>query len=162
MFDAIRNMILRAKVGTAIVAGRTIVQLGGLDEDTHERVELLLPPGYVANPVVGSDILELQIAGFASHKVALGGDNTADSLVDLQPGESGLANGARGQQIVLRVTGTELVGALLQWGPTRDAMRRLVQEEFVALFNAHTHNVSGGITEAPNQQMTAAHLTGET
>ncbi len=153
-------MILRAKIATAVIAGRTIVQVSALDEDTHDSVELLLPPGYVAMPVSGSDVLELQIAGLASHKVAIGGDNTADSLTDLQAGECGLSNAATGQQLMLRVTGTELVSALLKWGPTRSALKRLVQEEFMALYNAHTHDVSGSVTQVPNQLMTAAHLTG--
>lgn len=149
-------LITRIKIANSAVHGRTLVQYQGLDEDERDQVELLLPPGYVARPVQGADAVELQIGAYASHKVALGGDATADALADIQPGEFGLSNGGRGQQIVLRITGLELIGALLQWGPTRSAVKRLVQEEFVALFNSHTHG--GGAP--PDQQMSATHLTG--
>ncbi len=161
MNGALRSMILRAKVLTSRISGRTLVQTQVLDEDTHETIELCLPPGYVASPIAGSDVIELQMSGFASHKVLLGGDNTADALADLQVGEHGLSTAATGQQLILRVTGTEIVTALLKWGPARDALKRLIHEEFQPIYNTHRHSdPQGGTTGVPDQLMTDAHLTG--
>jgi hypothetical protein len=156
---AITGMVLRAKVVAAKILGRTLVQAKVLDEDSRDNVELLHPFGYVANPTEGSDTIELQIGGYASHKVQLGGDNVANALADLQPGEAGLST--LGQQIIIRVGGEELVTALLKWGPSRDALKRLIHEDFMAIYNEHTHNdPQGGVSNPPNQPMTAAHLTG--
>ena len=154
----LRNMISRAKVQLAQVDGRTLCQVQVLDEDTHDLVEMLLPPGYVAVPLPGSDALELQIAGQASHKVLLGGDNTADAVANLNPGECGISRG--GQMILVRLAGTRVISPLFQWGTVETTLRRLVHEEFQAVFNGHTHDVSGSVTEIPNQQMPDTCLTG--
>jgi hypothetical protein len=161
MKSRIDNIMQRVKIAGAIIAGRTLVQYTGLDEDVRDQVELLHPYGWVAMPTPGSDAIEFQVGANGSHKVVLGGDNTANTLADLLAGEAG--GSAGGQQIMMRATGIELVSALLKWGPARTALKRLVQEEFVALFNGHTHSgvaTGDGNTGAPTTLMTAAHLTG--
>ena len=160
---AIACMILRGKVQTSAIEGRTLNQSTVLDEDVRDLVELLHPFGYWAVPVQGADVLELQIGGYASHKVQLGGDLTSDVPTDGQPGECGFSRA--GQQFSLRLTGTESISPLLQWGMSRAELKRLVQEEFVALFNAHVHSgVQSGTGDSgpPTTPMTAAHLTGGT
>ncbi len=152
--------VARARVTLSKVAGRTLVQISGLDEDTHDLIELLLPPGYVASPVAGSDCLEVHVLRGGSHKVALGGDNTADAVANLQPGECGLSRG--GQLILLRLTGVNVVTPMFQWGLTEAAMRRLIHEEALVAFNGHTHNIDGSVTLPPNQQWPDSYLTGGT
>jgi hypothetical protein len=155
----IRSIVVRGKVALSKVSGRTLLQVTALDDDVHDQGELVLPPGYVALPKAGADVLELQISGQASHKVYIAGDHTDDAVVDLKTGEYGISS--TGQSVILRVSGTELVSALLKWGPTRDALKRLITEAFEPVYNMHTHNdPQGGVSAVPNQQMTAAHLTG--
>ncbi len=154
---SLQSMVLRAKVATSVISGRTLIQANALDDDTHDLVELLHPFGWVANPVAGADVVEVQIAGQASHKVLLGGDHTSDTI-PLKRGECGISRG--GQLVVVRVTGVNIVTPLMQWGMSEAALNRLVTEKFEALFNAHTHPTPSGQSSPPSQQMTSAHLTG--
>jgi phage gp45-like len=151
---AIEALVIRGKVQSGTVNGRTLLQVTGLAEDVFNNIEHVMPYGIVGVPVEGSDIVLLQIGAFASHQVAIAGDNTADAVSDLQPGEGGLSLG--GQMILLKIGRTEIVSPLLQWGTLETALKRLVQEAFVQLFNTHTHD--GG--SPPDQQMNATHLTG--
>jgi hypothetical protein len=155
---AMRNLVARAKVAGSVISGRTLVQSTVLDEDTHDLVELLHSFGYVANPLPGGDVIEIQIAGQASHKILLGGDNTADTIVNLQPGESGLSRG--GQLVLIRLAGVRVVSPLFQWGLSEAALNRMITEKFKALYNEHTHNVGGSVSTIPNQQMDDSYLTG--
>lgn len=162
---AVHNFLQRIKItsATVVVNGRTLVQYSGLDEDARDQVELLHPYGYVAMPVAGSDAVEAQVGAFGSHKVVLGGDNTANSLADMVPGEAGLSCG--GMQIMLRQSpslGVEIVSALLRWGPVRGALQRFVVEAFMPLFNNHVHSGCGGSSDSgvPTVAMTQAQLSG--
>ena len=166
MMAALQNMLQRVKIvqSTAPVAGgRVLLQHSGLDEDARDQVEALHPFGWAAAPIGGADAIEMQIGGIASHKVVIGGDHTADAVTDLLPGEAGLSRG--GQQAIARTSGYEIITPLLRWGFNRSGLKRLVQEEFMALFNEHTHKYvpgSGSVTDSqpPTQQMNATHLTG--
>lgn len=102
-----KTQITRGKVMSGRVAGRTLLQITGLDGEVLGNIELLLPYGHVANPLPASDVLLLQANGVRSHTVAMGGDNTADRVADLQPGEAGLSIG--GRSVILRVDGTEVI-----------------------------------------------------
>ena len=143
-----------ASVLQAKIAGRTVVQVNGLDGDSRDEVMLLHPFGYWAVPVAGAKTIEFQNLGYSSLKYHLGGDLMADIPTDGQVGECGLARA--GQQVCIRITGVEIVTPHLHWGISRAALKRLVHEEMVAFFNAHTHG--GGPT--PDQTMGAAQLTG--
>jgi phage gp45-like len=154
---ALESLVYRGKVIAAVVKGRTLLQVTGLDQDTYNNVELLLPPGYVALPAAMSDIVIMQVGAFGSHKFCIAGDNTADAVTNLQSGDTGFSRGGLTGQVFLLKNGyMEAVTPKLVWGPTEQALKRLVQEEFVALFNAHTH----GEGPVPDQQMNATHLTG--
>ncbi|MDD2794357.1 phage baseplate assembly protein [Acidocella sp.] len=100
------SLITRGKVVLARMAARALLQVTGLDGETFANVELLLPPGYVANPT-GGDVVLLQTNGLRSHVVALGGDSTADTVADLQPGEIGLSR--NGKTVLLRVGSVTIV-----------------------------------------------------
>ncbi|MGI4851899.1 MAG: phage baseplate assembly protein domain-containing protein [Janthinobacterium lividum] len=97
----------RGKVAGSAIATRTMLTITGLDNETFQSVELLLPYGMVARPAPGADILIQQINGQRDHKVALAGDHTEDAVSDLQPGEVGLSR--NGQTVLLRSTGIEIV-----------------------------------------------------
>ena len=155
---SLQAMVLRAKVATSVISGRTLAQANALDDDTHDLVELLHPFGYVANPIAGADVVEVQIAGQASHKVLLGGDHTSDTIA-LKPGECGISR--NGQLVVVRLTGVNIATPLLRWGMTEATLDRLVTEKFMALFNTHTHPTPSGQSSPPSQQMSATHLTGD-
>ena len=155
LHDVVAGMISRVKIVQSAFSGRTLVQVQGLDEDTHDQVELLLPPGIVAQPVPGGDALELHIGGAAGHKVIICGDNTADAQQDLAPGDQGIARTT--QRILFRNGHIEITTPLLQWNTAAGgALERLVQEQFVMLFNTHTHAHGA----PPDQQMNHTHLTG--
>lgn len=98
--------VIRAKVVQANVNGRTLLQVAGYDQDVFNDVELLLPPGYVAVPGAAADVLLTTVTGTRDHKVALGGDATADSVPGLQPGEIGLAK--NGHRIILHADHVEI------------------------------------------------------
>ena len=85
------SMITRGKVASATVGPRTVLQVTGLDNETFNGVELLLPPGYVARPAAGADVMILQCNGTRDHKVAIAGDTVGQVQSDLQPGEFGFS-----------------------------------------------------------------------
>jgi phage gp45-like len=84
------SMITRGKVAAATVGPRTVMQVTGLDNETFDGVELLLPPGYTARPAANADVMILQCNGTRDHKVALAGDTVGQVQIDLAPGEFGL------------------------------------------------------------------------
>jgi phage gp45-like len=100
-------MITRGKVASATVGPRTVLQVTGLDNETFNGVELLLPPGYVARPDAGADVMILQCNGTRDHKVALAGDTVGQVQSDLQPGEFGFVG--FGHRIIFRTNKIEAV-----------------------------------------------------
>jgi phage gp45-like len=100
LLSTLQGMICRGKVTNTRVGPRTLLQITGVDGQTQQVVELLLPPGYSARPIAGSDVLLAQVLGQADHVVALGGDNAGSTISDLAPGEFGLTNGT--QRIIVR------------------------------------------------------------
>ena len=101
LFSMLQGMISRGKVTNTRIGPRTLLQITGLDGQTQQVVELLLPPGYSARPVAGADLLLLQVMGQADHVVALGGDSAGAAITDLAPGEFGMTDGA--QRVVFRI-----------------------------------------------------------
>lgn len=145
------STITRGKVKISQIAGRTILQVTGLDNEVFANIELLLPFGVVASPTQGSDVLLMQVNGQRSHVVALGSDNLADAQPDLQPGEMGLRVGSR--MVILRLDHTlvqdpskiVLQAPELYWSPDGIAMHKLATD-------THTHdqpNDSAGDAEPP-------------
>lgn len=146
----IASIVTRGKVIASQLAARTLLQASGLDRETFSNVELLLPPGYCARPVAGADIVILEVGGLRDHKIALGGDNIADRVADLQPGEYGLAR--NGQRVILRQGFIEIVSASairlvapsLTWSSDGTNFYTLAT-------STHTHaDPQGGETAAPN------------
>ena len=107
---ALRSTISRAIVTGSTIGMRTLLQIRGLDNETVDAVELLLPPGYSANIASGADVAVLQVLGSRDHLVALGGDTpSGDQIGDLAAGEFGFRRGA--VQMAFRNTGTiEITG----------------------------------------------------
>ena len=101
----LRAVVTRGKIIASAIGARTVAQVSGLDNETLNGIELLLPPGYSARPAAGADVLLLQVLGSRDHMVALGGDTASvDAIADLAPGEFGLKH-ATGARIVFRATG---------------------------------------------------------
>ena len=118
--------------------------------EVFDDIELLCPPGFVALPDVGGDLLLFQVNGSRDHKVAIGGETTDNAVpANLQPGEAGLRK--NGRQIILRVGAIEI-------SADGEPLRYVVTDQFMALFNAHTHG--GG--PPPDDKMSAAHLSKST
>lgn len=44
-------------------------------------------------------------------------------------------------------------------GSSGQSLLQFITSAFQALFNGHTHNETGSVTQAPNQQMSASHMT---
>jgi phage gp45-like len=156
LMNAVRLMGARGKVAQSAIGPRTLLQVTRHEGETFNSVELILPPGYAARPLAGSDLLVFQVGGLADHKVALGGDNTADTVADLQPGEFGIATA--GKRVILRKGYVEivdpveirLVAPLLHWSPDGVTFFKLTTEQ-------HTHgNVQngGGFTNPPATGLT--------
>lgn len=152
------TLITRGKIQQARIGARTLLQITGLDGEVFNNVELLLPPGYVANPVAG-DVTLLEANGVRSHVIAACGDNTADTVANLQPGEFGLSAGGT-RTILFRVDGIHIVDTakivlqapVLQWTPDGTTFHTLATD-------AHTHkyNPGGGAvtdTTAPDTGLT--------
>ncbi len=152
--SAIRSAVTRGKVTQSRVGPRTLLQITGLDGVVQQTVELLLPPGYSARPIAGSDIALLQVLGSADHIIALGGDTAGNAIQDLAPGEFGLTDGT--QSIVIRTGYIQLIS------PTKIRVESPLLEctgEIVAncdtasvTLGTHTHAVTTapGTTAAPN------------
>lgn len=115
VWSVLRNLVTRGKLiqSRYNAAGtRTMLQLGVLQGEIHDSVELLLPYGFSAKPVGASaDFLLFQVNGNRDHKVALGGDDPALRIPDLQGGEFGLRN-TRGSQVVMRNNKIEVTAPL--------------------------------------------------
>ena len=160
MSSRFATMITRGKVALAMLFGRTVVQATGFDGETFGRIELLMPPFYTAMPLAGADIIFLQTNGVRGHLVALGGDNLADKVADLQPGEGGLAH--NGKQVLLRLSQIAIVDPQkivlqapeLYWSPDGVTMHKLATD-------AHTHGgVSTGVGDTEVPGTTAGMVTG--
>lgn len=91
--SVVRRLISRGKVTQSRIGARTLLQVTGMDGETKQTIELLLPPGYVARPSVGADLILLQVLGQRDHLVAIGGDAVAATVNDLADGEVGLKCG---------------------------------------------------------------------
>ena len=143
------TIVTRGKTALARIAARTLLQVTALDQETFNNIELLLPPGYVANPKPGGDVLLLEANGLRGHVVAICGDSTADTVATLQPGELGLAtNGKSVLLLSASVTVKDpqaiiLQAPVLQWTPDGVTFYTLAT-------STHTHDVSGEVTDVPN------------
>jgi phage gp45-like len=104
--SAIQSLLTGGKVTAARMGPRTLLQITGLDNEVVQTVELLLPPGYSARPLAGSDVLAAQVLGSRDQLVALGGDFVGHAIQDLAPGEFGLTDGT--QTIVVRTDHLEM------------------------------------------------------
>ena len=152
--NAVRLMMARGKVAQSSLGPRTLMQVGRHEGETFNSVELLLPPGYCALPATGADVLVIQVGGLADHKVALGGDNIADRVSNLQPGEFGIAT--NGKRVIMRQGFVEIVDPVqirlvapsLVWSPDGVAFYTLTT-------NQHTHaDPQGGSVAAPTTGLT--------
>jgi phage gp45-like len=101
-----RSQVTRAKVASAVVGPRTLLQVVGLDGEVKTTVELLLPPGYSARPAAGADVTVLQVLGMRDHLVAVGGDAVGATIADLAPSEFGLTDGQ--QTVIFRTDHLEM------------------------------------------------------
>lgn len=150
----IRNQITRGKVVQTVVGGRTFIQITGMEGVVQQVIELLLPPGYSANPVSQSDILLLQVMGSGDHVVALGGDMLGNAIADLAPGEFGLSNGT--QKVIFRTDHIELVSPtyILATTPQLRVTGEIIQgygTGDTTTLGTHTHRPgTGGNTGTPN------------
>lgn len=151
--SALATLVMRGKItSAAIVGGRTIVQVTIAANDVRGAVELLHPWGYFAVPRGGSDPILLTVLGTRDHNIALSADDTtATPPGGAQAGECGLSDGTH--VVAIRNGRLELLGS-------GETLRQLVTDQFMALFNGHTHPTPSGQSSPPSQQMTSAQLTG--
>ena len=177
VWSAVMNTVTRGKVtGTQEGSLRPFLNMDSREGETFQRVALQMPFGMSANPTAGSDVIVLTVGGMRDHKVGLFADNTANRIHGLKPGEFGLSDAA-GNRVVFREDKIEITGktkdlivkvldgkkihleaAHVELQADGETLRRLVTEQFKALFNEHKH--SGGAV--PDVLMTDAHLTGAT
>jgi phage gp45-like len=151
--SAIKNQVTRGKVVTVTIGGRTFLQVTGLDGVVQQTIEMLLPPGYSANPASGSDVVLLQVMGSADHVVALGGDFLGNAIGDLAPGEFGFSNGT--QMVIVRTGYIEMVSPtyILANTPTFKCTGEIIENCNGAsvTLGTHTHGAGlGGHTTAPD------------
>ena len=83
-----------------------MLQITGVDGVSQNTIVLLLPPGYSARPLKGSDLALLQVMNSGDHVVALGGALAGHVIADLDLGEFGLTDGT--QMVVFRTDHLEL------------------------------------------------------
>lgn len=63
------------------------------------------------------------------------------------------------QANVTATSSASVTAPTIKLGATGQTLYQFVTSLFMTLFNTHTHNETGTVTQAPNQQMTNAHLT---
>lgn len=134
--SAIRSALTRSHVTDTRMGPRTLLQVTGLDGETIQGVELLLPPGYTARPAAGADVTLHQVMGSRDHLVALGGDAAGQAQPDLQPGEFGLRH-ASGATLIFRADHVEL---------TTPAFLKITAAQYVEI-DAPLLRVSGDIVD---------------
>lgn len=115
VWSSLRSMVTRGKLvmsGYDPTGRRTMLQGNGLEGETHQGIELLLPYGMSAIPVGSTpDYLLFQVQGMRDHKVAIGADDPSLRIPDLAAGELGFRNG-RGSQVVFRNNKIEITAPL--------------------------------------------------
>lgn len=170
-FSTLLSMITRGKVASSSVQERTVLQATGLDNEAFNGVELLLPPGYVARPAQGADIVILQCNGTRDHKVALAGDAAGAVQADLEEGEFGFVG--FGSRIIFRqgklevssslpidVSSTQavtvastqsiaLAAPVILSGAVGNAGQPVCLRDFFEWAAAHTHPGTGAPSTAP-------------
>jgi len=151
MNDAqLRSMITMGKVAGTKVGPHTLMQITGLDGVSQQTVLLLLPPGYSARPLPGSDLALLQVLGSGDHVIGLGGAQEGHAIADLVPGEIGLTDGT--QMVILRTDHIQVVS------PTKvrfECPRLECTGEIVARCDGNsvsltTHRHAGGAVPDPH------------
>ncbi len=120
--------------------------------EVRDATPMLAQFGFQSNPPTDSDVLHTSLEGERSKLVVVGTNHQASRMRGLASG------GARqhdqgGRQILMNNDG------LIQAFAPGEVLHRLMTEIAMAIFNQHTHPTPSGTSGAPNQQMTATHLT---
>lgn len=174
--NALAAIVSRGKVVGAQRGQRNLLQVQLLSGEAADGVEFVAPYGMSALPGQG-DAIMLTVGGTRDHKVIIAVDDPARRIRDLAPGEFGFSDGNssvvfRSGALEIKTTlpltiqadgAVNLTGSAVNLGLLNATMRKLVDERFVALFNAHTHGgvqTGGGTTGAPTTPMaTGSHTT---
>ena len=173
--DAVVGVVSRGKVTAAQRGARNLVQVQLLSGETADHVEFMAPYGMSALPGNGADVVMLNVGATRDHKVVIAVDDPAKRIKDLAPGEFGFGDGNtvlvfRGGELQIMSTlpiniqssGTvKIQGGEVDLGDYASPFRKLIDERFLALFNAHVHLDSrGGTTSAPTTAgATGTHTT---
>lgn len=110
--SALTQLATRAKLSADAVLfrARAMLQLRGLADEVHQKIEMMGHYAFSARPKAGGDVMLLQVGANRDHKVALGVDDPALRIPDLQPGEFGYQDD-QGQMVVFRRDKIQIVGA---------------------------------------------------
>ena len=170
-----RAVVSRGKLVQSTRAKRLTMQVQLLNGEVADRVECLQPYGWSAVPKPGGDVLMLTVGGCRDDKVVLVVDDPAIRIRGLAAGEMGFSDG--NTRFVVRATGgeistpgsfntqsdgpTNILAPTVDLGAYGAAFRRLIDERFLALYNAHVHtDPQGGVTSAPTSTgATGSHTT---
>lgn len=181
----LRGMLRTALVSaSAIVSGYTRVQVCALEREVLANVVLLLPPGYVARPRSGAPIMLLSRTGESDTLLGIGGAIGTEAQTDLSEGEYGLKSQhcmvllrndglhitsdldiwINGQNVHMSATTlAEIIATQITLGPAGAALRALLNDHALQVYNAHTHvDSTSRNTSTPTQQMAAGVDTTQT
>ncbi|WP_424140250.1 phage baseplate assembly protein domain-containing protein [Roseomonas chloroacetimidivorans] len=120
------------------------------DLQTIDRVPVVHHFGFSSAAPINSMVVRLSMAGDTSNGVIVGTLHQSSRPTGLSPGQS-LQYDLFGSRVFCANDGTIHISA------PGEALRKLVTEVFMELFNQHTHPANGS---PPTQKMTTAHLTG--
>ena len=132
-----------------------VAQLQLSASETRDATPMVKHFGFDSSAPPGSDVIFGALGGQRTKVFGIGTNHQPSRLKNLPSGGSRQYDQG-GRQVLLDNSG------LIQLFAPGEVLHRLVTEVFMSLFNEHTHGgiePGGGSTTAPNQQMTAAHLT---
>jgi len=149
LMDPLRRRIL-LMIGRALITAisdeseRQVVQLSLLKDEIKEDVERLQQYGFSSVPVEGAEALVAFIGGNKDHAVVISADNPSTRKKGLKAGDSCLYHKdghyillTDGDKIQVIGENIEVTGSNIKLGEAN--FKKLVNEEFQALFENHIH-----------------------
>ena len=177
VLSMIYGMINRAVVELVNDATKMqTLQVSVLAGETQDNVERFQQYGFTSHPKKGAEAVSLALAGCRSHMVVVAVDDRRYRLTGLESGEVAIYTDEgdrihlkRSGHIEIKAAGSVLVNAPSVKLSNAVALKKLMTEDMISVYNGHTHTVTvdpgthSGTTESTSSQLAAVtHATGKT
>lgn len=151
----ISSMVCCALIKSVNDSGKIqLLKLNMYQDETKDKVERIQEFGFTSNPPDDSEAVVLFIGGNRSHGIVVATDGSKYRIKNLERGGVALYN-SNGDKVVLTKDKIEVYSDNIAIG--KSGFKKLVNEEFKAIFDSHVHMVATagtalaqtGITSSP-------------